>query len=326
VIAAVKQRLLVLRWWIRHLDRRQLRVWLYTMTRPASYPYISGDGFRRMAKHIYDETNLRLPGRNVRDGDIVFVSTEYAFRFFHEVAPAIRARYKLITHNSDVPVDLPLISLAGEHAQVWFARNNAYEHPKVVPIPIGLENLYNYNVGIPRDYSRLRGFAGPRKARILSRFTIDTNPRERQPAFEVAEAAPCVDQLPTRVTQSEYLTTLVRYKFVLSPPGNGLDTNRTWEALYLGTVPIVKDSVAMRSFRRLGLPIWILQDWTELLSVSEQELEERYQGLRRGFSSPALFMDYWRQLIRDSAGPDRQAAPGSRGPSTGLANGQGHGS
>ena len=33
-----------------------------------------------------------------------------------------------------------------------------------------------------------------------------------------------------------------KYKFILSPPGAGFDCHRTWEALYLGAIPIVKTS------------------------------------------------------------------------------------
>jgi hypothetical protein len=93
------------------------------------------------------------------------------------------------------------------------------------------------------------------------------------------------------------MRTLSEYKFVLSPPGNGLDTHRTWEAMYLGVVPIVKDSSAMRYFQGLGLPLWIVTSWDEVVSVDERDLEGKYEDLKRGFDCPALFMDYWRRVI-----------------------------
>ena len=37
-----------------------------------------------------------------------------------------------------------------------------------------------------------------------------------------------------------YKNNLDTYKFILCPPGNGLDTHRVWESLYLGSVPVVK--------------------------------------------------------------------------------------
>jgi hypothetical protein len=307
----LKERLLRIRWWIFHMNRRQLRRWLYQMTRPASDPYITGDGFRRLAVHIYDETSQRMRPGAVQEGDIIFVSTEYCHKFFEEIDPQIRARYRLITHNSDIPADEALTSLASDNVQVWYARNNSRAHPKVVPIPIGLENLYLYNVGVPHEYTELRDYSGPKANRILSGFTVATNPAERQRALQIAAAAPSVDQLRTRLAQRDYLQRLVTYKFLLSPPGNGLDSNRTWEAMYLGVVPIVKDSVAMRYFEGLGLPVWILRTWDELLSISEAELAVKHKELQGGFASPALSMEYWRRLIRESNTSSPRAA--SRG-------------
>jgi hypothetical protein len=304
VNSPLKERLLRARWWLYHMNRRQLRRWLYGATRPPSYPYISGDGFRSLANHVYDETNHHISAWRVRQGDVVFVCTDYARTFFDEVDPEIRANYVLITHNSDVPADASLIDSPHDKIIAWFAQNNTYDHPKVVPVPIGLENLHYYHVGVPREYTEMRNYSGPKEDRILAGFTIATNPKERQQVHDLASAAPCVTKLSARLQQGDYLKTLVRYKFLLSPPGNGLDTHRTWEAMYLGVVPIVKDSIAMRSFGRLGLPIWILRDWDELLLIKEQDLEAKYDELKAGFRNPALFMDYWRRLIRN-----QRAAP-----------------
>ena len=298
MLAGVKDGLLRMRWWMFHINRTQLRRWLYKVTRPASYPYISGDGFRRLARHVYDETNQRLQPRTIREGDIVFVATDYAFRFFTEVDPGIPVHYRLITHNSDIPADKGLVSLVSRKVQVWFAQNNTHQHERVIPIPIGLENLYYYHVGVPSQYTAMRTYSGPRKNRVLAGFTIATNPGERQRVHELASQAACIDRLPKRFSQPDYVKTLVTYKFLLSPPGNGLDTHRTWEAMYLGVVPIVKDSVAMRAFAQRGLPLWILDEWEDLLSITEADLESKYDDLRDKFRAPELSMDFWRRLVQ----------------------------
>jgi hypothetical protein len=298
VNSSLKQRLLLVRWWIFHLNRRQIRRLILKRIRPASDPYLSGDGFRRLAQHIFDETNQRLRPTDVLDGEIVFVSTEYAFRFFQEVAHRIAVRYRLITHNSDVPVDSFLAGLAPPNIESWFALNATHQSERVIPLPIGLENGHFCFAGVPGDFDAVRSRDWAKKVKILSGFTIATNPGERQRVQELAARVPCVEQLPSRLTQSDYLRVAATYKFLLCPPGNGLDTHRAWEAMYLGVVPIVKDSVAMRYFAQLGLPLWILESWEELLSLRPDELEAKYEALKGGFDSPALFMDYWRDLVR----------------------------
>ncbi len=275
------------------------RFWrgIYGTVRPSSHPYISGDGFRNLARHIYDETNQRISPGRVAHGDLIFVSTDYAMTFLDEVDPLLNTNYFLITHNSDLPADEGLVSRSSGKILGWFAQNNTYSHENVVPIPIGLENLHHYAAGLPEYFRQSHARSGNRKDRIFFGFSIDTNPRERSRAYESASRASCADNLSTRLSQKEYLQRLATYKFVLSPPGNGVDTHRTWEAMYLGVVPIVKDSVAMHSFEELGLPLWIVRNWQELESIRESDLAEKYEELKGRFSAPALFMEYWRSRI-----------------------------
>lgn len=299
---SLKERLLRIRWRILHFERLDFLRLLYKITRPASYPYISGDGFRRLARHVYDEKTSRSLAKRIREGEIVFVSTDHARQFFADFDPEITVRYRLITHNSDLPVDEALIAMAGSNVEAWYAQNCAYRHERVMPIPIGLENLHHYRAGVPGEFSTLAKRAGPRKSRVLASFSIGTSRDERETANRFASMSPCVDSMPARLTQDQYLRTAATYKFLLSPPGNGLDTHRTWEAMYLGVVPIVKDSVAMQSFAERGLPLWIMAAWDQLPSLTEAELERKYQGMKDRFRCPALWMDYWRELMHTSDG------------------------
>ena len=52
------------------------------------------------------------------------------------------------------------------------------------------------------------------------------------------------------------------YPFVLSAAGNGLDSHRTWELLYLGCIVITKTSSLDSLFD--GLPVVIVEDWNEV--------------------------------------------------------------
>jgi hypothetical protein len=196
-----------------------------------------------------------------------------------------------------MPVDEAMTALISDKVLCWYAQNSASMHPQIVPIPIGLENLHHYHAGVPRDFDKLRDVRATKKARILVSFAIETNPVERHPAYVKASRAPTADCISEWLDQPAYMRTLAEYKFVLSPPGNGLDTHRTWEAMYLGVVPIVKDSSAMRHFKELGLPLWIVTSWDELLAVGEDDLETKYEELKSGFDCPALFMDYWRKVV-----------------------------
>jgi hypothetical protein len=80
---------------------------------------------------------------------------------------------------------------------------------------------------------------------------------------------------------------MVKYKFVLSPPGNGIDCHRTYEAIALGCIPIVKSSPLDPLYE--GLPVIIVQDWSE---VTRELLEKEYP-YNMDIYSEKMYLQYW---------------------------------
>lgn len=72
----------------------------------------------------------------------------------------------------------------------------------------------------------------------------------------------------------EYYSQMASHRFVLSPEGNGIDCYRTWEALYLGAIPIVMNSLSMTRFA--DLPFLFTDDYSEL---SVDYLERRWMEM-----------------------------------------------
>ena len=60
-----------------------------------------------------------------------------------------------------------------------------------------------------------------------------------------------------------YYRTLASFHFTMSPRGNGLDCFRTWEALSLGVVPIVKKSGPFDEIYN-GLPVLLVDRWSDV--------------------------------------------------------------
>jgi hypothetical protein len=62
--------------------------------------------------------------------------------------------------------------------------------------------------------------------------------------------------------------------FVPCPAGNGLDTHRIWESLYLGAIPLVLREDAFCGVEQW--PILVIDDWEDVTSLSRLELENLY--------------------------------------------------
>jgi hypothetical protein len=96
---------------------------------------------------------------------------------------------------------------------------------------------------------------------------------------------------PAKAPRDECWRHMAALQFCASPHGNGLDCHRTWEALCLGCVPIVKSSPLDPMYQRL--PIMIVRDWSEVTPAALQSFAAKVD--ERAFDSPLLTLDYWRR-------------------------------
>ena len=79
------------------------------------------------------------------------------------------------------------------------------------------------------------------------------------------------------------------YAFVLSPHGNGLDCHRTWEALILGCIPIVRTSPIDSLYE--GLPVLIVNDWNNINNELLQNTIDQFKNMSLSCNSRREFPD-----------------------------------
>jgi hypothetical protein len=143
--------------------------------------------------------------------------------------------------------------LTDDHLIMWFAVNVDMDHPKLRPIPLGI-NAFAQGVQLNDVLQEYQGKGFPPKHAdklLLLSFANFTNPL-RSVAWahfcgpEKSRWVSCVAKPEgwSYVWDNEMLDGFYRrfmapHKFLLCPPGAGPDTHRVWEALYLRTVPIV---------------------------------------------------------------------------------------
>lgn len=269
--------------------------------RKGSYPYISGDTFREWANLIYEKDNT-FTAEKVKEGDIIFLAGGYIDEFFTKVHPFIKAHYKLITHNSDQTVGEKEIGYIDDKIIQWFAQNVIAPHPKITPIPIALSNL-NYSKAGRLCLFKNRNIPVNKIDKILVNFDTSTNPPERNACIKSMNKSDLSHIISERLTQKEYIKLLKQFKAVMSPPGNGPDCHRTWEAVLFKTIPIVKRSFFIEHFASLGLPVWIIDDYSEILNISKEDFLKKCDGILASSQDPAetlLSYNYWYDVIKNT--------------------------
>lgn len=292
---------------IRYLMLIPLLIANIACARSSSYPFISGDTFRAIAHHIFDETNKSIAPESVKKGDIIFLKTDYVGEFFNTIHPHIAQPYILLTHNADVS---PIYCISVDHKWkghdfsayledpkliVWFAQNIDLAHPKLKALPLGIANNY-WKHGDVNVFRRAQSSAIPlteKMARMYVNYAASTNSKERTAAWNQCKSFPFCD-VAKRKAFNHYLEDVKRYRFILSPPGNGLDCHRTWEALLMGSIPVMKHSLIDPLFD--GLPVIFVHEWSE---ITEKFLEQKYQEiLKSTYHLDRMYAEYWIQMIK----------------------------
>jgi hypothetical protein len=270
--------------------------------RSSSEPYISGDTFRSIANIIYDETNPTFDSSSVKKGDIIFVKTDFLPKFIVELFPLIKKSIILIVHNSDygIPgtIDHEVFSdfLNSDNLIALFGQNvENFEHQKLFSIPIGIANQM-WEHGNPNVFNAvLNNIHKNTKPHLLyMNFSPSTYPQERPYVFELFKNKPfCTVSSPKNLTH--YLQEMALHKFTLSPRGNGIDCHRTWEALLVGSIPVVRASSLDVLYK--NLPVLIVESWEQ---VTQEFLLEKYQEIiSKHLNSSKKWAGYWLDKIKN---------------------------
>ena len=124
-------------------SRNFYKKYISKYNRKPSYPFVSGDTFRKECDHIFDEIKKCDP-ININNNDFVFVKSDLLKEFFHNVHPKIKNKYNLVSHNSDEAINNNYKKYLDEKVLNWYAQNVEEKFDdRIKIIPIGLENRWH---------------------------------------------------------------------------------------------------------------------------------------------------------------------------------------
>lgn len=289
--------------------------------RKDSYPFISGDSFRLLAQHkLESDSPIHItqvfgfiPG-NVKAGDIVFVEGSLLKIFFKQYHKKIRNKYILITHNADESCPREFFEYLNDpKIAVWFTTNMDCRHSKLIPIPIGFSNSHwphsrknHVDVELKqksyigpileanKQFIHWRLLRKPRKHLLYVNFHANTNPRARKEPQEIFYNLNHSYVLKETGRRYDlYLGDMLDSVYTISPPGNGFDCHRAWEAMSVGSIPVMMTTPIDSLFN--DLPVLIINDWK---MVTKEFLEKRRKEiLSKEYNYEKLYMNYWKDLI-----------------------------
>ena len=214
----------------------------------------------------------------------------------------------LVTGHSDYSIDeaeLPILNLP--RLKFWFCANKNVEHPKLHSIPLGITNKDEPatrgrhkiigNTDRIYEIAQKSPVYKPTKLAYLN-ICVTNYTYERECIMVLLANKRWITHEVPEITESghyNFLCNVHNHKFTISPRGNGLDTHRLWESLYLGTIPIVKKHLSMKDFE--DLPILFVDEWAD---VTEEFLKEQYDlMLKKKYNMKKITITYWCDKICD---------------------------
>jgi len=215
------------------------------------------------------------------------------FRWRGKIVRAPKGKqYCIVAGHSDYPITDSIVNRYP--ATHWWAVNS--QSMRVNGLPIGIANDCDDhpNLRIHGNVEMMRAVLNEPRVlhnRVYMNFSTDTHPVRRD-VYRRFNSKPWVTVgtvFHTREGRAQYLRNLRNHEFVLCPRGNGVDTHRLWETLYMGSIPIVQRDIAHRDWE--DLPIAWINSWDE---VTPEWLDAQLERIRTGtWAMEKLKASYW---------------------------------
>lgn len=243
----------------------------------------------------------------------IYVCTDALGHFCADILPNIRWKFNLVSGDSDTGVspeiqgDAFFSILNSPYLNSWFTQNKKVSFDRLLSLPIGLDfhTLWDDPLafgGGPLLPSSQEFELGSivNSAPIFSRRTVkmycnwhfQMNRGDRLECINTIDKNLCFFE-DTFCNRSQTWKNQSNYAFVVSPEGGGMDCHRTWEALALGCIPVVKRSAFSDLFQ--NLPVLIVDDWSDINPQMLGNALALYASTP--FNKQELTMLYWADKI-----------------------------
>ena len=267
--------------------------------------FITGEQFYDIADFIYvpdikpvfDDYNPVINTFDIKllkINSIIYTHTLYIRELFDEIKD-LAAQLIIISHNSDINIDSTY--KIPDSVKYWFTQNVNVNNKKIISIPIGLENKKWYQDIHKKQkiLSKVKYSSKKIKNTLYLNHNINNNVLERQDLYKILKDKPWVTINHGKNGQDfdNYIENIYNHKFMVCPNGNGIDTHRLWECLYLNTIPIVKSDINNSFYQ--DLPICFVNNWND---ITQKFLDNEYCRITNNkYNLNKLKMSYWKELI-----------------------------
>lgn len=240
----------------------------------------------------------------LHDGERVFFCKTDVLENEFEIIKNLEHEVILISGNSDIPIGQRFSDLLPSNVKFWFAQNCIVKNPKIIPLPLGIENKESceregHGVGYDRvkiKESIISSHPSKKPSKLIySNFRIMTNVKHRLEIRNKCVDTSFIDWDEPNLSVEDFFLKILDYDFVVCPDGNGPDTYRFYEVLYMNRIPITFNKT-MYDLLHNKFPCIFIED-IELLS-NINYIRGKFENIQNSrYNTNILDCNWWIENI-----------------------------
>jgi hypothetical protein len=227
-------------------------------------------------KFVNSQKWMFCNNKSINNKSVIFCYTHNVNTLFSMI-DYFQNSFILVLHNSDGEINESHVKNI-EHKKIIrvFSQNCVISNKKVHFLPIGIANsqwqhgnLSTFdkilNSKVDKLYNFYFNFSHTHKDRVIAEEILSKNFTKNK-------------QLP----YEEFLLDLKRHKYCFCPRGNGIDTHRFWECIYLNVIPICIECNFTKKLQSKYPQIILVKSYSEV----NKNLLDNYQF--PNFKAPSI--------------------------------------
>lgn len=209
---------------------------------------------------------------NINKYNIIFIFTHDLEDFYNKFENNLDNKI-IISHNSDHEIKYI------KDVKYHLGQNCFIKHDKLLSIPIGIENSQWFDHNLFEDVRKMNVV---KIKHIYFYFNLNTHPTRNECYYKLKNKL----EWNIKRNKKDYFIELAKHKYAICPRGNGLDTHRIWECIYLNVIPIV---IKTDYINIDNLPIIILNNWDDIDKINNYNF--KYQNTEK------LIVNFYKKTI-----------------------------
>lgn len=250
------------------------------------YIYTPRDDYDYVLQLMQRFPHLRMfsPNHPLQENGIIYVGMCVLIEECLTLMPSAGS-YILIHRDNERPFTEQYYSMKKESVKHIYTIECQVVKYDVTALPFGTASIGGDSISLEEIRSEeIEKVSVP----VFCRLNTNQFTHQRSQVVNSYSNNPLVDVVQHQLGSHDFFRQIKSHRFNLSLQSGGKDTTRTWETLFLGTIPIITDCIELRHFEDMPVAYYpqsgITKEWLDSIDVS-------------GKSLCRCKMSYWRSEI-----------------------------